>query len=391
MLASQVGYGQAPENQHAASGPATRAVGTVKAVSGNVITVSTDSGAEMKVTVPPETRILRTAPGRKDLTDATSTEITDVQAGDRILVRVQPGGESNSVMAASIVLMKRADIASAQESERQDWQRRGVGGLVAKVDPAAATITISNLGAAGKTNTLIHVGKNAIIRRYAPNSIQFDDAKPGTFSDIKSGDQLRARGTRNPDGTELTAEEIVSGTFRNIAGTVNSTDAGAKTINVTDLTTKKPVAIKLAPDSQLRKLPPMLARGIAMRLHPGTSGTPGGNGGPPPPGAGTVPTRGPGGTEGPFRGGMQGGGPGGPRPGGDFQQMLARMPGIAIADLQKGDAVMIVATEGSADSPPTVITLLAGVEPILTAAPNGGGAMLLSQWTLGTSMPDVGP
>jgi len=54
--------------------------------------------------------------------------------------------------------------------------------------------------------------------------------------------------------------------------------------------------------------------------------------------------------------------------------------------LQKGDAVMLVTTEGSADSPLNVITLLTGVEPILTAAPNGqGAAMLLSPWSLGSS------
>jgi hypothetical protein len=66
--------------------------------------------------------------------------------------------------------------------------------------------------------------------------------------------------------------------------------------------------------------------------------------------------------------------------------MLSRMPSVAISDLQKGDAVMVVATEGSAASAPTAITLISGVEPILTAAPSGAAAAtILSPWNLGAS------
>jgi len=76
---------------------------------------------------------------------------------------------------------------------------------------------------------------------------------------------------------------------------------------------------------------------------------------------------------------------GGMRPGGapDFQQMLSRMPVVALGDLHKGDAVMIVATEGTPAAGPTAITLLSGVEPILQAAPSGSQAMMMSPWSLG--------
>jgi hypothetical protein len=64
--------------------------------------------------------------------------------------------------------------------------------------------------------------------------------------------------------------------------------------------------------------------------------------------------------------------------------MLKRMPAVTLADLQKGDAVMIVATPGTTDTQPTAITLLSGVEPILSASPNSSrAAMLLSPWNLG--------
>lgn len=64
--------------------------------------------------------------------------------------------------------------------------------------------------------------------------------------------------------------------------------------------------------------------------------------------------------------------------------MLNRMPPVTLSDLQKGIAVMIVATEGTATSQPTAVTLLTGVEDILTASPDSSrAAMLLSPWNLG--------
>jgi hypothetical protein len=59
------------------------------------------------------------------------------------------------------------------------------------------------------------------------------------------------------------------------------------------------------------------------------------------------------------------------------------MPSATIADLQKGDAVMIVTTSGAPGEPVTALTLLGGVEPILTAAPTQTSANLLSGWSMG--------
>jgi len=60
------------------------------------------------------------------------------------------------------------------------------------------------------------------------------------------------------------------------------------------------------------------------------------------------------------------------------------MPAATLADLQKGDAVMVVATEGGANGVATVITLLGGVEPILEASPKSSASTILSPWSLGT-------
>jgi hypothetical protein len=248
------------------------------------------------------------------------------------------------------------------------------------------------------------------VRRYSPDSVRFEDAKASTLDQVKVGDQVRARGTKNEDGSEFTAQAIVSGSFREMAATVISTDAASNSITVTDLATKKPITIMIGPNSMLRKLPQMMAMGIAMRLkgvtnpggaragggEPAASGASGGNGAAA--GEGThARYQGAGGQTGSQgqAGGERAGGPGGGSGSGgfrggngppDFQQILARMPPMQLTELGKGDAVLLVATEGSSGAGPIAITLLAGVEPILTATPPGmnAAATVLSPWNLGT-------
>src|SRR6266851_2349022 len=238
--------------------PAVKAVGTVKSVSGNSVVLTTDSG-EQSVTFADSARIVRAVPGQTDLKTATPIAVSDIQVGDRVLARGQ-AGEGNAVVASSAIVMKQSDIADKQQRERDEW-RKGVGGIVKEVDATANTITIT---ASGKP-IIIHLSAETTIRRYAPDSVKFDDAKPGALDEIKPGNQLRARGTKNADGTEFTAQAIVSGAFRDIAGTVVSTDAANNTVTITDLATKKPVVVKITADSQLSRLPPMVAMGIAMR------------------------------------------------------------------------------------------------------------------------------
>jgi Domain of unknown function (DUF5666) len=350
---------------------AAKSVGTVKAISGKNITLTTEAGSDLTVVVQDGARLLRIEPGETDLKKAAPLDLEDLQPGDRILVRGKTGDDGKSLLAVSVIAMKKADIAAKHTHERQEWQQHGVGGLVSAVDPAAGSITISTAAGASKT-IAIHVTKNTVLRRYAPGSVKFDDAKPAPLSEIKVADQLRARGTRSADGSELTADEIVSGSFQNIAGTISSIDAGAGTITVTDLATKQPVTVKIDAQTQLRKLPQPMAQRIAARLKgaPADAQLAAAGGQKPADQAGA---NGAGGQR-------SGGGPGGAQ-GGDLQQAISRMPASTLADLQKGDAVMIVATGGE-NLRVTAITLLAGVEPILEASPNSGQS-ILTPWSLG--------
>jgi hypothetical protein len=345
---------------------ASRVLGTVESASGNTVVVKTDAGASEKVTVPDTARILRTAPGQKTLAGATKITVDEIAAGDRVLMVV-----AGDPPAASIVVVnKKSDLEARQQQEEADWQKRGVGGIVKAVDAAAGTVTI----ASGTRTITIHTTPGTVVRRYAPDSVKFSDAQASTLAAIQPGDQVTARGDKSADGSEVTADEIVSGSFRNIAGMVVSTDASAGTFVVKDLMTKKTVTIKTTPDSDMRKLDPQMAQMIAMRLKGGAGQAGGGNG------AGEH--RGAGGEAVAANGqpGMRGAA--GSSNGGGLARMLQHAPEIHVSDLHKGDAVIIVAASGSPDTA-TAIHLVSGVEPMLQASASGSKSMFSSAWNLG--------
>lgn len=358
-----VAFGAA--QQQSAPQTTVRKVGTIKSVDGKTIMLKVDSGPDVSIIIQDGTNLRQLPAGKKDLKDAVPIQLQDIQAGDRMLAGGKPGDDGQSVVATTIIVMKQADLAQKQQHEREDWQKRGVGGIVTAIDSSSGTITVS---VTPTYSIAVKTSPKTGFLRYAADSVKFSDAKPGTFDQIKSGDQLRARGDRGEDGKQVTAEEIVSGTFRNIAGTVSAVDAASSTISVMDLITKKPVQVKVTAESQLRKLTPQMAQGLAMLLKGRPEGAP---------------------APQPSSAGPAGGRPGGPP---DLQRMLGRVPAVTLADLQKGDALMIVSTRSDGASPVSAITLLAGVEPVLTASPSASGAAtLLSGWNMSASMGDAGP
>lgn len=331
------------------AGATVRAIGTVQSVQGAAITLKTDAGAQLDVSVQASTRLLRIQPGQKSLKDAMPLKLQELQIGDRVLVfGAKPEG-SNAVLASSIIAIKRSDLALRQQQEEQEWEQHGAGGIVRTVDPETSIITLAP-NAAGKAIT-VNTTKATIFRRYAPGSVQFQDAKASTFAAIKPGDQLRARGTLSADGTELAATEIVSGTFENIAGAVVSVDPGSKRLTVMDLMTKHPVTVTVSASSELRQLPESEARSIAMRVHGAQNHSAASSA--PPPAAGP-----------------------------SLDQLLKQLPPMPLADLHQGDMVMIVSTEGTTPGSSTAIKLVSGVAPILTASRGGNqGKTLQSLWS----------
>ena len=359
-----------------AATPSPRVIGTVQAINGKSLTVLSDSGAASVVSIAESTKLLQIEPGKTDLTEARPLEFSALQPGDRVLVRGVVDEDGKTLRAASVIAMKKSAISEKQSRDRAEWQH-GVGGLVKSIDPSAQTIVLATNGFSANKEVVLHLNRETLLRRYAPDSTRFDAAKPAPLSAVQSGDQLRARGTLGPAGSAFDAVEIVSGTFRNIAGTITAVDVPSNSLVVQDLVTKSDLTLKITGDSQMRKLPAPVAERLAARLNsqPDAAASP----------SSETP-------QGQRRDSADQSLPGGAPArgaGGDFQQMLARIPAASLSDLQKGDAVMVVTTQGTANAPPAVVTLLAGVESILRAAPKGGQDMILSPWTLGGGEPSA--
>ena len=353
-------------------------IGEVKAIdsAANQMIVRADSGVLFTVNLNDKTQYKRMGPGEKTLTNAANISLADVGQGDRVWARWRAGSDQTTVPSAQVVVMSKADLAKKQEQERAEWRRRGVSGIVAALNAETKEITVSSrtlMGAA--QSVIIPVTDKVMIRRYPPDSIpKYSDAKPSKFEELKTGDQLRALGDKSADGTHLTAEEVVFGSFRIAGGTVTAIDPATNQIKINDLQTKKPLTIVLRPESVLRRFPE------------GGMG-PGGPGRPNPTGENaTAQGQGkPGQNQTPPGGGQQGAGPGGPngrmRPGGggmNMADLLERLPTIKINDLKIGDTIIMSSLQGSEPSQLTAISLVAGVEKLLTTMaarqPTGGQA-----------------
>jgi len=338
-------------------------LGPVTAVNvGGLTLTDSKTNTPVSVTVPGTAKILVVAPGSTDLKTATPGTLADVAIGDKALVTGSAGDTGNNVTAVRVILMKATAIAQSHQAEEAAWAQ-GSGGIVKSIDPSAGTVVISS----GMKSITVSTTPHTIVRHYSGDSVRFEDAVLSKLDDIKPGDQVRIRGAKSADGASITADEIVAGSFHNYSGLIASIDASSDTITIKDLATKKTVAVTVTSSSDIHRLPLQMATALAARMK-GTAAAPGGAAGAP--------------------GAARPGG-GAQRAGADLSSMLARLPTETLGGLKVGDAVMIVATSPVADSTKSnAVTVLAGVDPILTAAPTG--EMTLSPWSVGSGMPEMG-
>lgn len=331
---------------------ANGAIGEIKVIdaAARQLIIKTDAGSLVNVSLSDATVYLRLAPGEKTLTNAAKIAFTDVGEGDRVWARGKVAEDRKSVPATALIVMNKVDIAKKQEAERAEWKKRGLLGMITAVKPETKEITVSSRSMAGMQSIIIPVSDKVEMRRYAPDSIKFADAKPASFEEIKVGDQVRALGDRSPDGTSFVAEKVVTGSFKTVAGAVTAIDPATGEVKINDMQTKQPLTIVIKQDAVLRKFPAMGEGGAMMLGRP----------------AGTAPAQGaPAGA--PAGGAAQG--PGGPRPAGagpmNIQDMLERLPTIAIADVKVGDTIIVSSTKGADPTRLTAISLITGADTLL--------------------------
>ncbi|HLA96351.1 MAG TPA: hypothetical protein VK612_11570, partial [Pyrinomonadaceae bacterium] len=339
--------------------------GDVVSISDTKIVLKTKDG-DMDVSLSDKTEYKRVPPDNPVLKAAVAATRADIGEGDKLLVTGLFGDDKKTLPARAVYLMTKSDIAQKQSKETERWATRGISGRVSTVNGPSNQVTIEVRGMTNNTTSVVITPKgDAAFKRYAPNSVKYSESVESSITDIKPGDMLRAVGDKNAEGTTFTAEEILTGAFQTVAGTVKTIDTAKNEVVVADAQSKKDVTISLGANTALKRFPEEMA--TRMAAFSGGGAAPGGQGGIRPAGGGPPqggqPSAGTPGQGG--QGGMRMGG-GGSR--GGIDDMFERLPAISIADLKVGDMIAVSSSKNGDAQHITAIKLLAGVEPFLRAA-----------------------
>lgn len=355
----------------------TFAGGDVTAIAEGKISLSTVDGP-IVVELLPATAVKRVAADNPSLKAATDATLAEIAVGDKLLVHGLVSEDKKLITAKTVYLMTKASISEKKLKEDQDWAARGQTGTVESVDALTNLITISirAMGPVPARKVTIKPGAKTVYKRFPPDSSEYGKAIASTIGEIEKGDELRVLGNKNADGSEVDAEIILTGSFRQTGGIVKKIDLAKGELVIEEISTKKDVTVQLLPTSNLRRLPDDIAQRLAgfqrMQMagamggggmRPPTGGQPQGGGQqtPQPTGGQQNPQQRPGGTG--QGGGFGGGGGGGMRGGLD----VARLPVVKIEDVKIGDAIQIVSSKPKDPKVFHAITLLTGIEPIVKA------------------------
>lgn len=345
-------------------------------VRGDVTAVSSDSatlnanGKTVKAEFSEKTEYKKISPDL-NLRSATPSSIADIKVGDKLIVSclIKADGGCNAIRS---YLVSSAELSAKEAKEASEWKTRGISGKVESIDAINRTVTIKVSGLMSSQSVVISFKPNAQFLHYADDSVQFEDAKPTDFLGIGIGDMLKAVGDRGADNTTFTAEKVLVGSFRTIAGTVKSVDAGKNEVVISDFATGKDVTISTSKVTTFKRFPAEDAERLAGMQAAMLNGGQGAGGGQGRPSGAESPRQGGGQRPGGWAGGQRPGGMnGGPR--GGVDEMLDRFPTITTADLKPGDSIAVSSTKEDASGHVTAFKLLAGVEPFLRLAQMGSG------------------
>jgi hypothetical protein len=353
--------------------------GEVVSVESGKIVLQTKDGA-IDVVLSAATEYKRVPPENPTLKAAVAAALADIGAGDKLLVTGTVSGDKKQIPAKAVYILSKAEIAQKLSKEAEEWRKRGIVGRATKVDFQTGQVTISVRGATGETETIVSPKENAKFLRYAPDSIKYSEAKPSNIREIFVGDIVRALGDRSEDGASFKAEQVLSGAFQTVGGTVKSVDAAKNEIVIENIQTKKDVTIAIGDVSTLKKFPAEMAQRMAQLQAMRASGVQ------PPQGAGQ---RQPGQMPPNQTGQGQPNGGGGMRGGGDINDMFERLPVLTLAELKPGEMIAVSSTRTDNPNRITAIRLLAGVEPFLKAQPASGAGRGRGGQDSGFSIPGL--
>jgi hypothetical protein len=311
------------------------------------VIVTTAAGSQVTVTLSDRTQFMRIPPGEKTKDKFIKIAPTDFGVGDSVFARGRMSADRKNLPALEFYVMSKGDIAEKKERDRAEWKTRGIAGTISALKADTKEITVDARTAEGQKPIVVAATGDTKFRRYAPDSVRFSDAKSSSFAELKVGDQLRALGTKSADGARFNPEEIVTGAFQTISGSITEIDAEKKEIKIKDLQNQQALTIVVSKDSSMRRLTPEMV----TALTPGK----------PDPNAKTP-----------------------AKPTGDLQEMFDQLPTFTLQELKPGESIIISSTKGTDATRVTAIAVVSGVGPLLQNAQSGRAtAVSLGAMSLG--------
>ena len=259
--------------------------GEVTSVAAGKIVLQTKDGA-IDVALTDKTQYKRIPPENPILPAAVASSFEEIEVGDKLLVTGAVSEDKKSVPAKAVYLLSKSDIAQRNTKNQEKWRTRGISGQVKSINPQTKEITVAVRGVASSTDVTVTPKDNAKMLRYAPDSVNYNEAKASSFADIKSGDMIRAYGDKSADGSTVKAEEVVTGAFQTIAGTITAVNPEKNEITINNIQTKKDVTIVVGKNTVAKQFPAEMAQRMAMMQMMRASGAQPGQGGMKPPQSG---------------------------------------------------------------------------------------------------------
>src|SRR5689334_12260518 len=135
------------------------AIGEVKSIDATAkqLTIKTDAGSMVTVSLSDKTTYKKLAPGEQSLTNATDVTFADLAEGDRVMARGTVAADRKSVPALMVIVMTKGDLAKKQEAERAEWRRSGILGVITALKPETHEITIAHRAMGGNQSRVIQV------------------------------------------------------------------------------------------------------------------------------------------------------------------------------------------------------------------------------------------
>ena len=375
VMAASNTFGRAPEAAISQTSAAqSRIVGEVTAVdkTANQVTIKSDTGESIAIVTNEASSVLRLPAGETSAQKATRITLADIAVGDRLFARGAVAAGGKSVAASQVVVTGTAASATAAQdpgSQRVEARSRGLNGRITALNPDKKEISVQSRSREGVGTITILTPDSTRFFRYAPDSLDIKDASRSSFAGLKVGDQLRALGETNEDGTRFTANEVISGLISRAGGQVTAVNPAANEITIKNNQTGQTITVAVGSRSALRRVTAEDAASFeaSRPVRPDRADRT------------DRPASTPSSAAQPDRPRERRERPAGeerrPRAGRGFQEMIENLPAIKVSDLKKGDTVFVSGTQAD-PSRMTAIMLVTGdptfVGRMLQTGPNRG-------------------